>query len=739
MDLTESYGRRLFTVLLSAFFISGFSALLYQVVWQRMLGLFSGSDVRSVTIVTGAYLAGLGVGGLTASLFADRLDNKQAIWIFGLCNLAIATFAFFSRFIFYDLLFRELNALARFPAVVLVMVFISLLWPTTLMGLSLSLLSRALVHSLADAAGRISLLYGINTLGAGVGTIVSGWYLIGTIGYEYTVYVGGFLNVLVGIIALLTARQCNTGDYDKRVSLSIGLDLRHLPSGVWIWCLLVFGSGFIAISLEVIWFRVLAVFLESTAYTFAHLLAFILVGYAIGSTVGASVVTYIHNPRRVFLWIQGLVALYSGLVIWGISLMIGNDFLRPYLTEAGRRVTVLPAIMLLPPNLLLGFYFPVVQKAVQTDKQVVGQRVGLVQVANIAGNTTGSVLTGMVLLHFWGTAGSLRVIFVLGLLFTGVLIWENLSAPERSARIASGLLTSALLAVTVALPKTAELWSRLHGVAANQLFIVAEDSSGVAALLESTDEATLYADGQSQGKIPYLTTHVLLGTLPVLVHPAPKNVMIIGVGSGGTPYSAGMNHRTEHILAIEIIGSELSVLEAYAEEERGLPVKSLFDDARYTMMVSDGRRELALSNRKFDIIEADAILPWRSRSGLLYSREFFEEARSKLADGGIMAQWMPTDRVKATFLSVFPYVVIVGDEILLGSNNPIAYNRQALVERLKVADSIEYLERGGIDASEIRALIKQQTVSSWTPDMPRESDDINTDLFPKDEYYLNNG
>ncbi|HLB49188.1 MAG TPA: hypothetical protein VJL59_19425 [Anaerolineales bacterium] len=90
-------------LLIVTFFLSGFAALLYQVVWQRLLGLFSGSDVRSVTIVTGAFLGGLGVGSLVGAIVADRVGSRRAVWIFGLCNLGIAAFAVLSRYLYYRL------------------------------------------------------------------------------------------------------------------------------------------------------------------------------------------------------------------------------------------------------------------------------------------------------------------------------------------------------------------------------------------------------------------------------------------------------------------------------------------------------------------------------------------------------------------------------------------------------------------------------------------------------------
>ncbi len=152
--------------------------------WQRVLGLFSGSDIRSVTIVVASYLAGLGLGSLWGGSLSDRLSRRRAVEVFGLSNLAIGVFAVFSRYLFYDLLFLRLRLLAESPTLLLLIVFISLLIPTSLMGLSLPLLSKAISGEIEQTASRIGLLYGINTLETGLGTLISGWYLVGTLGYE---------------------------------------------------------------------------------------------------------------------------------------------------------------------------------------------------------------------------------------------------------------------------------------------------------------------------------------------------------------------------------------------------------------------------------------------------------------------------------------------------------------------------------------------------------------------------
>lgn len=753
--ITALSQRRLLAALTGIFFVSGFAALLYQVVWQRMLGLFAGSDVRSATIITAAYLAGLGMGSLLGGSVADRLNSRQAVRLYGLCNLGIAGFAVISRFLYYDVLFLDLQELARSPLVLLLIAFASLLIPTLLMGVSLPLLSRALVRAISSAPRLITLLYGFNTLGAGVGTLIAGWWLIGNLGYENALYLGAALSVVVAVSALVLSRQFPIADQQAEPRKP-RLSFRHVPRTIWLWCALVFTSGFVAISLEILWFRVLGVSLKSNAYTFAHLLFFFLLGDSIGSLIGARFVGQIQNLRRAFLLIQVSVVMYALVSLWGMSLLADdaplskiiaadNSGVAQSLQDGDRTIWMLyvavPLLVIAPPSFLIGFYFPIVQKAVQTDAHAVGQRVALVEVSNILGNTLGSVLTGLVLLERLGSVGSLRVISLLGVLFLMVLLREDFVKGKFSlGRLASPLLLIILIGAASFFPSQTVFWKRLHAAGGDPVFWVAEDSTGVSVLRGTPEIVNIYADGSHQGSIPYFRVHSFLGLFPALLHPNPQRIMVIGIGSSGTPYAVGANLRSQTIVAVEIIGSELDVLEAFAQTETGLPIKLMFSDPRYDIRVGDGRRELALSQTQFDIIEADAIRPISSHSGLLYSREFFELARSQLAEGGIMAQWMASERVKQTFLSVFPYVLNVGDFILIGSNDPIPYDPDRLLAAMEDPQIVAYLRNASIHAPMVERMQRYvpDQVTVITPETPRSTENINTDLFPKDEYYLNN-
>lgn len=740
--------KQLFILLALTFFISGFTALLYQVIWQRLLGLFSGSDVRSVTIVVSAFLGGLGLGSLVGAIAADRLDSRRVLRLFGYCNLGIAAFALVSRWFYYDLLFQRLAGWAGSTAVLLIIAFISLLWPTVLMGMSLPLLSKAVVRNMAEAAARISLLDGLNTVGAGVGALVTGWYLAGTFGYETTLRLGAGLTVGVGVMALLLSTQWEARGGNAAASLTFSW--RGIPVEVWQWCGLMFASGFLAISLELIWFRLLDVSLKSNAYTFAYLLALFLVGDGLGTLLAIRFLPYITRPRAVFFWVVSLVPLYALGSVWLMTWLARTSppFAR-YVTQT-EGLTVLdaaattwviylafPLILMLLPAILIGFYFPVVQQAIQHEYEQIGQRVGLIKLANILGNAGGGIVTGLLLLHYAGTSGALRLMGLLGLLFLALLLWENWQTYKPMARFAAAGVGGLLLFTVLLFPDRQQLWADLHGAQPGDLFLVAEDSTGVAAVRQSPGQpAIIFANGQSQATIPFLSLHGLLGALPALVHPQPERVMIIGIGSAGTPYAAGANPLTQEIVAVEIIGSELDVLKLYRPLPGGEPLSHFFADGRYEIVVGDGRRELNLATQPFDIIQADAIRPTGSHSGLLYSYEFFMAVRAQLAPGGIMAQWRATDRVEVTFAAAFPYVVNVGNFVLLGSNDPIPYDAQAVLTRLTDPQIEQYLRLGSYNVAEMRPWIEAQP-SFWTPDTPRPAQPINTDLHPRDEYYLN--
>ena len=184
------------------FFVSGFSALLYQVIWQRVLGIFSGVHIYSVTMIVTAFMIGLGLGSLFGGRLGDRHGRRTALLLFAGCELGIGIFALASPWLYYDLAYLQLGDWIRTPEVLPLVHFALLLVPTLLMGASLPLLSRAVVPGVAGAARTIALLYGLNTAGAALGAGIASWVLIGAFGFVGTIQIGAVGNLLVAGAAL---------------------------------------------------------------------------------------------------------------------------------------------------------------------------------------------------------------------------------------------------------------------------------------------------------------------------------------------------------------------------------------------------------------------------------------------------------------------------------------------------------------------------------------------------------
>ena len=245
----------------------------------------------------------------------------------------------------------------------------------------------------------------------------------------------------------------------------------------------------------------------------------------------------------------------------------------------------------------------------------------------------------------------------------------------------------------------------------------------------------VFVNGIGQSTLPYGDIHTALGALPAFVHPAPRDAVVIGLGSGDTCHAVAGRRELERVECVEIIRPQIETL---AELNRRQPyggLAALLNDRRITQVFGDGRIHLKRGARQYDIIEADALRPTSSYSGNLYSDGYFELLRQHLKPGGLAATWLPTPRVRNGFVRVFPYVVSVPG-VLLGSRKPIAFDRETIAARLSEPAVRDYYMRAGIDVETLMGPYLTDP-ASYGPDFPRETlTDFNTDLFPKDEFDL---
>ena len=719
----------------AAFLLSGVSALAYQTVWQRMLGFFVGSDSVATTLIVGAFLFGLGVGSLAGGWLADRLQRRAALLGFAACEIGIGLLAVLSPWIFYDALFGSLMSYAESRLTAAVLTLLALLPATTLMGMSLPLLARAMVVRLEHAAERIGLLYGLNTLGGGAGCVLAGFLLIAQFGYHGTVWLAAGINFLVAAIALLAARRDRATAATPIESPAAAAGDRPLP---WRWALLVFVSGFLIISLEIVWFRVLGALMNSNAYAFAWILGIFLAGDGAGIVAGARLVARTDDARRLFYWLQGAVASYalaSLMLVYALQPWLAAQF-----AAAGSHYAAISLAIVFPPAFALGMSFPLVQKAVQRDLGLIGWRVGIVQISNILGNTAGAVFTGLMLLTWLGTAGVLSLVGLTGLAFFLLLLRLRKVSPIRPALLlrpaAVAALSTVLVLLMLSLPGNAGLWARLHGSPDTASSFVAENHAGVAVLQPQAAAARryeLHVNGKWQADInPFLPVQGAIGFMGPLVHPNPRTVLLIGFGAGGTLRAAGISPATQRIRVVELAQPVIEVMREYAARMNFGPLREVLADPRLDLAIADGRHVLFTTDERFDVIVTEAVSPRTAGSNLLFSREFFSAVRERLTPDGISVQWAATPRTVTTFLSVFPYVVRVNN-VLLGSAQPIPFEPARVRERL-LTESARIAQSWNID--DLTTWLEQGPVQSWGPTDARSREDLNSDFFPRDEQYL---
>jgi predicted membrane-bound spermidine synthase len=689
-------------------------------------------------------MLGLGLGSHLGGVASTRVTARRALILFAGCELGIAGYGALSRPLFYDWLYVRHGWLYAQPLRGALLHFATLLVPTLLMGMSLPFLTRAMVRRAETAGGTIAFLYGINVLGAAAGALATPWVFMRHYGVAAALWGAVAANLVAGLSALALAlwRSGAEGAAEAPAGGARPATAAGEAGRFGSWIALYALSGFCALALELLWFRMMEVSVKSSAYTFGTVLALYLFGSGVGAMAGIALAPRIGAPRRAFLACQCLLLLYAcaaiALLVWTPPTIQGYSWL--YDLWGGRRsfnlggkmnvgallrlYVLFPLALFGVPTVLMGLSYPILQRAVQDDPGTSGWKVGVLQAANIAGCVAGSLLVGLGTLTWLGTTGTFRLLAVVGLVFAALGLREP---GGRRLFLSLGALL-ALAAVLV--PSQRRFWLRLHGTDV-QASLLEEDATGVVALVPDRKAWQVWAGGRWHSTLPFSGLHTTLGAAPAVIHPSPREVAIIGLGSGDTAASAGCRRDVDQ---------RVTVFELYAPEQRLLgllaaqgdaPAKlvQFLDDPRYSFPIADGRNAIDRGGRLYDLIEADALWPTAPYAGNLYSLEFFQMCAGRLRPGGLVTTWLPSSRVRATFLSVFPHAVEISGQAAIGSLSPIPIDLALWKERLFDPRNVAYLGRP-------RAMAVWAELQSVQPveRNPVPPGQINRDLFPRDEF-----
>lgn len=638
------------------FFTSGFPALLYQVVWQRALFAIYGVNIESVTVIVTAFMLGLGVGSLLGGAVSTN-RRVPLLVAFAAIELGTGGFGFLSLRIFrYAALFTA----GAGPLETAIISFILLAVPTALMGSTLPILVAYFVRRSGSVGTSVASLYAVNTLGSAVACLAAAALTLPVLGASGSVTLAASINSTIGLLILVfhflqrgrvrLAVSPLASDSDEIVHSTSGpRRLLSLPIA-----LLVSGlAGFISLAYEILWYRAFSWGLQGRAPVFPVFLGCYLLGIAFGSLIA-----------RGFCGQVGANALQKDLRFLAGLTIIANLLAFTVLPATGllsRFHVVFGLLLVSLATLFLGAVFPLLAEAALKPDFRTGRGLSLVYVSNIVGSTLGSFLVGYVVMDFWSTQQTAVALALAGLVLGAALLLGS-DLPRRRRSMAIGITAVVALGIIVSSSRLFDgLYERLEKkrdyVAGYRYADIVETRSGVIGV---TPEGVVIGGGVYDGAFNIDLIHDINGIHRAyalsLLHPAPRQVLMIGLSSGSWAQVIANNAHVEKLTIVEINRGYLRLI------ARHPIVSSLLSNPKVTISIDDGRRWLvAHPEARFDVIVMNMTYSWRAHATNLLSTEFLELARQHLRPAGILLYNTTGSKdVQKTGVTVFPYGLLLG-------------------------------------------------------------------------------
>jgi len=727
-----------FVFCLTLFFLSGAAGLVYQVLWVRQFTLVLGGSAHAVTIVLTAFMFGLGLGAWLLGTMADRLDGRRLVRAYIGIEVGIGLYALLLPSL---ILGMEWGFVAFYQAVKpefwlfngtrLCLSFLLLAVPTTLIGGTLPILCRLVILQRQGLADRVSALYGANTLGAIAGVVATGYVLLPFLGVSAATKTAVGLNMLVAAGLWMLNRAMPTTVQPGNPSPR--LHAHRTPAPAMTAVVLGFGlSGTATMLYEVAWTRALSLVVGTTTYAFTTMLSVILLGIALGSLL------YPFIPRRIprtalFVGLQ-LVVAFSALA--SIPAFSSLPFVYLSLSETlGDSWTglqylrfLLAGLVMLVPTTAMGAMFPSVSDMLVDHAGHIGSRLGKAYALNTLGATIGAALGGLFLIPAIGLQGTILAAMGLNLTVAVTVLVTGTKPLGPRLAAAGGVVLAAALLTAVIPPWSPKAMSSGTYVYASRYLDMAkrymDEAAGndmvpvlsrwdiwklamerfdllyhrtgagaTVSVMERPDGVRfLTINGKTDASNGYksdMLTQVMIGQFPMLFHPDPQHVLVVGLGSGVTAGSV-LTHPARAVDCVEISRAVVDAARYFANDNH-----HALDDPRMHVIRRDARNHLLTSRTEYDVIVSQPSNPWISGEANLFSLEWYRLVRDRLGNGGLLVQWLPTYSMSEkdlkiilhTMRTVFPNVSLwtsgaVGDVIILASKGmPLRIDYAQVIER----------------------------------------------------------
>ena len=710
--------RKLFSIEFNAvyllFFLSGMSALIYEIAWLNRIQLIMGYTIYALSTVLGAYLSGLAVGALAAHRLAR--NGRQCLALYLAFELAIGFYGVLFTSVLaavsslYSPLVTDMNV--PLPLLSLIQFFfcgLVIFVPTFLMGATLPLLAKHLFESREEAARRIGGLYGINTFGAMAGCVAAGYFLLPHLGYTRTMYVAGGINVFLFLLALL---RFPLGDFSWKELFPKADGPReplfgHLVHGLrnpLVW--LMFLSGALSVLAQLLWNRLAALSFGPSVFVFPLVTTIVLLGIFLGSLLSSRFAGTVESNQR-FLGVVILLAIpvaglcnhFFGRVPLAVLWLNGQG-------NPGHGAYVLfqfamMALVALPAAVCLGAIFPAVLSLyTREENRDVSVGVGVAYGMNIAGVLFGAIVGGFVLIPMFGIDTLTRAL--VAILILSLLIVLERNRPQWINYAAVALLSlityNALPPFDKTLITAGYFYNRIrsgdvkdfetyydnlqsyHDMYRYGLVDYRDDAHGTVSIHEyvnNPSERWFRIDGKTDGnRQGDAATVRLLDYFPQLFREKFENVLTIGLGTGE---SASLTAEIRGMKSSKVLELSPSMIE-FSQKHFPENSKHVWSDKRIQVINRDGREYLLHTKEKFDLILSEPSNPWVNGVASLFTREFFTSIASHLKPGGLASVWFHSyglscdafDSVMMAAYHSFKHLIVFkrsGDFYFIGSND----------------------------------------------------------------------
>ncbi|MFZ5995306.1 MAG: fused MFS/spermidine synthase [Thermodesulfobacteriota bacterium] len=736
------------------FFLSGTCALIYEVLWVKILARILGNTTFAASIILAAFMAGLAIGSYKFGKLIDR--KNRPLLTYAIIEAAIAFLALSLPFLFsaltplYIWICRFMgNTPFSFRLAQIVFCFILILAPTTLMGGTLPILCRFAATS-NDKIGRITgELYAANTLGAVVGCFIGGFFLIEVFGIQGTTHLTVGMNfgvaIIAGLLSVSLHRYNNaeippaTASSDKTGRTNYGNQKSKFgPDNMIVWAIGL--SGFTGLAYEIVWTRVLVFFSPGVlVYTFSTMLTLFLLGFAVGSYIGSFLADKIRPLRQTLAGLQTTLAFISVLSIpLVVRLNSLQEFARDYVElipdPYWRSMTYFALACLalvFVPSVFLGATFPMASRIYTDNLKEIGHKIGTIYSANTIGAILGAIMAGLIFLPVLGTRRSLIFIALLNIIVAALILMRCL---DRRIRVIFAQVTAAFLFLGGYFWMDQDAFISIFSKGNEEIRTVfAREGVGgtvtVHRLPDYSLQLAINGVNVSGTDFKFRTSQKLQAHIPLLIHSQAREILQIGFGSGETASSV-TRHDIDHVDSVEISPAVIDAVGFFADVNQ-----KVLDKSKLNLAIDDVRSFLVRGTRRYDVILSDSIHPTIAGNGSLYTVEYFRLCKDKLRTGGIFSTWAPLYELtpedfkvilrsmKTVFSHVYLWHTPAGRNewcILMGMMQPLSidlrkleqhFNRKAIREDLaaiSVLDCRQLLSFFLLDNEGILQLIGQK-------------------------------